>query len=433
MGDLLRLVSDFDGIQRLYREYAQGLSASEEARAAPFLAELGEIGREQGEYQRAVEDYTEVLRLSPDNDNARFALAELYGELPDGADKAVAQQQDLLRRDPFRVECYLALARLSERTRDYDRAFLVAGILDYLGALPAEDRPLFDDLRARGAAAPRGRLDADDRVRYLRHQDEGDGVRVWLRAMAPVAEKLCPVTAKELGARRSFRLASTAEDPLRTLLDRLIGITGTADAEIYRLPDGEAVATPFPGAAPIVVIAESELASTELASRRFLLARALALSADASALIDHHGADSGAEWTAVCLATMSDEGGSHGDMKTIGDAVRKEAESAARDVGIKRLRKYAGEQADRVRRGVPFNRIVSQLTATQFTADRVGLLAASDATVGLRHVGGPFPSTFPTDDRILALRDRSSVAQALLFLLSEEHSALRTRLGLSLR
>ncbi len=130
---------------------------------------------------------------------------------------------------------------------------------------------------------------------------------------------------------------------------------------------------------------------------------------------------------------MSDSGGVHGDLKVVDSALRKEAEGATRDVGIKRLRKFAGEQSDRVRAGLPFDRIVVQLEAALRTADRVGLLAAGDATAGLRTIGGPFPSTYSTAERITALRQRPAVRDALAFLLSEEHSALRTRVGLTLR
>ena len=436
MGDLLRLVHDMDGIERLYREYADGLSASEEARAVPFLMELGDIGRERGDAQGAIVDYAEVLRLAPDSDDARHCLAELYGDLPDGADKAVAQHRDLLARNPFRVDSYLSLARLFERTRKYDSAFLVAGILDYLGALEGQDRPLLDDLRSRSAPAPRGKLDHDDRMRFLRHPDEGDGVRIWLKALSPIAERLCSTDAKTLGARRALRITDRAhdQDPLRTLLERLAGITGTpvAELEAYRVPEGDVVAYPLPGPSPILVLADSHLTTTDLASRRFHLARALALAADASALVADRSPD-GAQWTAIALATMSDESGMRGDLKRVPAAIKKDAEAAVREVGIKRLRKFAGEQSDRVRKAVPFDRLITQLEATERTADRVAILAAADSGTALTHIGSPFPSSFSTEDRIEALKDRPAVHAALAFLLSEEHSTLRARLGLTLR
>ena len=254
-------------------------------------------------------------------------------------------------------------------------------------------------------------------------------MRIWLQSLAPVAERLCSTSAKDLGARRSTRITDRDEDPLKTLLYRLIDVAGVGGVELFRVAEGDHPATARPGSDGKVIIAEAQLTALDLGARRFHLARALSLSADAAGLV----ADRGAEWTAVALATMSDAGGVHGDLKVVDGALRKDAEGVARDVGIKRLRKYAGEQSDRVRAGLPFERIVVQLEATLRTADRVGLLAAGDATAGLRAIGGPFPSAYSTPERIEALRLRPAVGDALAFLMSEEHSALRARVGLTLR
>jgi len=133
---------------------------------------LGLIYRDRlTELSPGIEAFKMAARLKPDEIVERQILAELY-EATDQADLAIEEQQEILRKDPLRVDPYRALYRLYVKKQEYDPAWCMCQALAFLGKADEEERKFFDDYRAKGMLQVKSRLDNELWIKSLFHPDD---------------------------------------------------------------------------------------------------------------------------------------------------------------------------------------------------------------------------------------------------------------------
>jgi tetratricopeptide (TPR) repeat protein len=133
---------------------------------------LGLIYRDRLEDQKvAIEAFRMASRLKPDMPQELEILAELYEQTED-FDEAVATFQALIKIDPLRVDPYRRLYQLNLRRQTYDQAWSVAGVLAFLQRADEEEKRFYDDYKPQGLLAAKARLDNEQWVRNLFHEEE---------------------------------------------------------------------------------------------------------------------------------------------------------------------------------------------------------------------------------------------------------------------
>jgi golgin subfamily B member 1 len=134
---------------------------------------LGEIYRSRmGQFDTAAEAFKMASSLDPDNVLRHEILAELYMKMPERLNDAVAEHQELIRKNPYRVDSYKALRKLYFDNRQYDKAWCLCATLAFLKKADPEEQQFFEQYRTRGTIRAQARLDNETWVKNLFHNDE---------------------------------------------------------------------------------------------------------------------------------------------------------------------------------------------------------------------------------------------------------------------
>ena len=119
----------------------------------------------------AIETFKMASRLKPDDQQEHLILAELYEQLGK-LDDATVEYQALLKLDAGKEDTYRKLYHLELEKKAYDEAWCLASVLAFLRRADQEENQFFEDYRPKGMPAVRGRLDNEQWIRNLFHEEE---------------------------------------------------------------------------------------------------------------------------------------------------------------------------------------------------------------------------------------------------------------------
>jgi tetratricopeptide (TPR) repeat protein len=119
----------------------------------------------------AVETFQIASKLKPDNVTEHMILAELY-EGTEQAEPAIAEYQAMLRLDPMKIEPYRRLYALYLGQKAYDEAWCIAATLTFLRKADEEEQKFYEDYKPHGMPQVKSRLDNEQWLRNLFHEDE---------------------------------------------------------------------------------------------------------------------------------------------------------------------------------------------------------------------------------------------------------------------
>ena len=119
----------------------------------------------------SIEAFRMASRLKPDDPQEHLILAELF-EAAGQLDEAITSYFALLKLDPLKVDPYRKLYHLSLEKKAYDEAWCQAAALAFMRKADQEENQFFEDYRPKGMPQVRGRLDNEQWVRNLFHEEE---------------------------------------------------------------------------------------------------------------------------------------------------------------------------------------------------------------------------------------------------------------------
>jgi tetratricopeptide (TPR) repeat protein len=133
---------------------------------------LGLIYRDRLHDKHAsVETFRMASRLKPGDPTEHLILAELFEQI-EQPDQAIVEYQTMLKLDPMKVEPYRRLYKLHLEKKSYDPAWCLASALSFLRKADAEEQQFFEDYRPQGMIQVKSRLDNEQWVRNLFHEEE---------------------------------------------------------------------------------------------------------------------------------------------------------------------------------------------------------------------------------------------------------------------
>ena len=142
---------DFKNLARAYRRQLKRLGEDAEVEQQLQLwTRLGDICLDHlGDTEAATEAYQVACELAPDDVARHEQLADLYLEAGEiRRHEAITELQFLLSHAPDRVELYKALASLYRAEHELDKAWCVAQALVFLGAASDEEKVLYHRYRS---------------------------------------------------------------------------------------------------------------------------------------------------------------------------------------------------------------------------------------------------------------------------------------------
>ncbi|AKT41625.1 tetratricopeptide repeat protein [Chondromyces crocatus] len=133
---------------------------------------LGLIYRDRlGDRTASSEAFKMASRLKPEDMTEHQILAEIY-EQSEQLDGAIAEYLAMVKIDPMRVDPYKRLYRLYLDSKQYDPAWCIAGALAFLRKADQEEQQYYEDYRPQGLIQAKSRLDNEQWIRNLFHEEE---------------------------------------------------------------------------------------------------------------------------------------------------------------------------------------------------------------------------------------------------------------------
>ncbi len=99
------------------------LVGNDSPKSVDFYLTEGDSFYQNKDYDRAIADYNQALRLDPKNVNAYYDRGGAFDEKQD-YDRAIADFNQALRLDPKNVDTYINRGRAFDEKQDYDRAIV---------------------------------------------------------------------------------------------------------------------------------------------------------------------------------------------------------------------------------------------------------------------------------------------------------------------
>src|SRR4029079_13781331 len=87
-------------------------------------------------------------------------------------DEAIIEYTAMLKIDPMKLDPYKKLYRLHLEKKAYDPAWCLASVLAFLHKADAEEEQFFNDYRPQGMIQVKSRLDNEQWIRNLFHEEE---------------------------------------------------------------------------------------------------------------------------------------------------------------------------------------------------------------------------------------------------------------------
>src|SRR5262249_16967269 len=153
-----------------------------------------------------IDAYEAAQTLDPDNQERNDLLAQMYASDPaQYLDKAVAAQQPILRKNPYKPDPYKLLRKLYTEAKRADAPFCVCQALACLNVAEPDAERFFPRMRAATAAAAQDRL-GDEHWGNLVHVDADPLVTTIFATIEPAVLKKNGQPLEALGYQMAYAL-----------------------------------------------------------------------------------------------------------------------------------------------------------------------------------------------------------------------------------
>ncbi|HVU04393.1 MAG TPA: protein kinase [Polyangiaceae bacterium] len=120
---------------------------------------------------QAIAVYEAAQEVDPENAERKEILARLYAaDTANYLDKAIAAQQEIIDRDPFRPDAHKALRKLNTEAHRPDAAWCACQALYVLGQADPEEERFYQRMRSEEGISPKSRLTEPDFHAFLMHK-----------------------------------------------------------------------------------------------------------------------------------------------------------------------------------------------------------------------------------------------------------------------
>jgi tetratricopeptide (TPR) repeat protein len=411
----------------LEAQAAQAQSSGDPKRATTLRLKVGDLcAGPLEQHAQAVTLYRQIVDADASNVPARAALASLYMRDAASAQLAIEEHRQLLRLEPTRVESLHALFRLWEDTRQLDKAFCAAAVLQFLRSANEAEVAFYTESRPRLPQDTQERLTLADVDAGLTHPLARGPLLDVMRAVGDQLSRLYPPQLELLGVdRKNDKLKP--DHAVFKAVRSVAQVFGVEELEVYQARRGLlALETTEPLA---VCVGQDVVRRFNAREQKFLIGRAVLGLLNKTAVLTKLSKGETADLfgNSVRIFAPQFTALGRGNEESIRNFRRAYSRKA-----LKALEPAALELGPQ-----PKVELEPALKGFGFSADRAGLLMCGDVSVGLSLLLREDPQFASTrvesaEPLLQALRERTDLQQLLGYALSEDFLRLRQRLGLSL-
>ena len=375
--------------------------------------------------QRAIELFRQLVEVNPENLDARIELAELLSQNPTTLAKALVEHRQILKAEPTLTSSLHSLFQIWQNTSQADRAFCVAGVLQFLRQASQTEITFYAQGKNRLVQEPKVPLSEDDRQLLLHPLARTELLEV-LRAVGDQLGKLFPPDFASWDVdKKADKMKS--DNPMKQLLAGIAKIFQAEDFDVYQSRKGWTV---LETTDPLGVFIGYEVGKRFTPwEQNFLFGRAALGLYYKAAVLHKISADQVADILGNSIRAVSPGYDGLGqddpaEIKALRKAYSRKAIKAL-ETPASNLSMVSGPlSAERMMQGF------------SYSSDRAGLLICGDVLAGLNmrwredESGVPLPES-KLDVKGPNLQDRASLREMIDFILSEDFFKLRERLRLA--
>ena len=206
---LAKRVGNLDAVKELLKERVRvAVEAGDNALALETMDELGALYLDVFErIDQAIAVAQSATQLAPDDLARREHLAMLYARDAVGHfEEAVAAQEEILSRDPFRADAYRTLRHIYTAAKWGDSTWCCCQALHALGQATTDEETFFRRLRKTEPTVAQSRLDEDTWSSQLTHPDAVPLLTALFAAIQPAVATVCARPLEELGYTSHHRI-----------------------------------------------------------------------------------------------------------------------------------------------------------------------------------------------------------------------------------
>ncbi len=419
---LLSSKGDWKALARAHRKMlkAVGEEGPEELQLR-LWTRLGDISAEYLEdTEAAITAYEVAVSMNPDDLKRRESLVELYLHAGDRRIEAIEELQVLIAADPDRVELYKVLSEQYQAEGEDDKAYCVSQALVFLKAANEQEQKIYEKGHPKNFVAAKRKLTEELWQKAIIHTREDRHINA---IFSSIIGQAAATTAQPLSS-YDFEGSSVGDDgsTISRVFHYATGVLGLApEPTLFVEPEsteGLRVANTVADGKlkPTLVAGKNHAGSGSEAELAFALGKRLAYFRPERYLtyaLQTLPKLEGAFYGALDAAGQPMEGHEGGPMAT---QLKKSVPTAV----LEQIGSVAARMTVEPGNGV----IAGWRSATDLTANRVGLILCNDLSVAAKVVATEksAPSTLSAKDR---LRD------LLAYSVSEEYFSVRKHLGIA--
>ncbi|MGK3993706.1 protein kinase domain-containing protein [Sorangium sp. So ce1024] len=416
---------DHEDVERLLKiELDRATEENDTAKMLETFDRLGVLYKDKlGWMSDAIDAYEAAQTLDPDNEERNELLAGLYASNPaQYLDKAVAAQQPILRRNPYRPDAYRLLRKLYTETKRADAAFCLCQALCCLNAAGPDEERFFRRLRPDTAAAAQQPLDEEGWMTGLIHPDADPLLTAIFGVIEPAVLRKNGQPLEELGYQLAYQIDLTRHPyPMSQTLYYAAGVLGLEPPVTFQNPNDGGGVSFLHAHVPAIVLGAAAL-QMDLPTQAAAFIAARHLTYYRQGMYIRHLVPTGTglrAWLFAAIKLISPtfpitkelEGPVMENLAVLDPIIVGPARDQLASIVTKLLQAGA----------IDLKRWVSGI---DLTADRAGFLLANDLELAQEMIKA-------ADDASAAVSQKERLKELLLYAVSEEYFSVRKRLGIN--
>lgn len=417
---------DNEGVERLLKvELERATERGDNDKMLETFEKLGALYKDKlGWMGDAIDAYEAAQTLDPDNDARNELLASLYASDPSQyLDKAVAAQEPILRRNPYKPDSYKLLRKLYTEAKRADSAFCLCQALFCLNIAGPDEERFFRRMRAEGPPAAQQGLSDEDWASSVLHADADPLLTSIFAAIQPAVIKKNGQPLEALGYQLPYAIdLSRHPYPMSQTLYYASGVLGMEPPVTFQNPNDGSGVSFLHAYTPAIVLGAAALAA-ELPSQAAAFIAARHLTYYRPGLYLRHLVPTGTGLRAWLFAAIKLITPAFPIAKEIEGQVKENLAvleptivGPARDLLASVVTKLLQAGAIDLKKWV---------VSVDLTADRAGFILANDLELASEMVKA-------ADEASAATPHKERLKELVLYSVSEQYFAVRTRLGINI-
>ena len=402
---------------------------------APTFLKMGQVYRDHTDNnERAVIHFQKAIKMNPDDQEARSELAALYLSDPKFIDQAKQENRNIIRMEPFRARTYRDLATIYKSQENYDAMFNLYCFLNLFGELDYEEEMFYEANLGKVKMHSKRAMPQVEREGQLLHPDEKGVLREMLMIMGDQLIKVFPIKPENFGAKKSNRLSSESESPIKDLAAEIAVNLGLEDLDIYLVNEKKPPTVLYTSPPSLIVNSEWFSGFNEI-QQRFVMGKLIENAADKHSLLYHNPPEK--VFQTLCLLAMSAQSDLQLEVPGVSADEAEKQKKSLRKLIPRKSRNEVEHAAERFNQETANADPKKWKKSMEHTEDRAGLLVCGDVfkafdtmiKMDSQYQNVKYDSM---EDKMAVWKKHPDIIELLDFAVSDPYFRLRSRLGFSI-